>query len=85
MSANLMIVEDDERVRGAVRPATQNEGYDVAVAGEAEAALTHPCTSSASGTPIVAPGPGDRAGRIPADPLIVAAVRGPGDRLDVQR
>ncbi|WP_459546735.1 response regulator transcription factor [Nocardia sp. X0981] len=41
MSANLMIVEDDDRVRGALRLAMEDEGYDVAEAEEAEAALTH--------------------------------------------
>ncbi|MFQ6226082.1 hypothetical protein [Nocardia sp. NPDC002869] len=47
MSANLMIVEDGERVRGVVRPAVENEGYDVAVAENAVAAV---------------PGPGHRLG-----------------------
>lgn len=36
-----MIVEDDDRVRGALRLAMEDEGYDVAEAEEAEAALTH--------------------------------------------
>lgn len=36
-----MIVEDDDRVRGALRLAMEDEGYDVAEAGEAEAALSH--------------------------------------------
>ncbi|QIS04450.1 response regulator [Nocardia brasiliensis] len=38
---NLMIVEDDDRVRGALRLAMEDEGYDVAEAEEAEDALTH--------------------------------------------
>jgi DNA-binding response OmpR family regulator len=41
LSANLMIVEDDTRVRGALRLAMEDEGYDVAEAEEAEDALTH--------------------------------------------
>ncbi|WP_433655318.1 response regulator transcription factor [Nocardia sp. CA-128927] len=41
MSANLMIVEDDDRVRGALRLAMEDEGYDVEEAEEAEDALTH--------------------------------------------
>ncbi|WP_063048876.1 response regulator transcription factor [Nocardia arthritidis] len=41
MSANLMIVEDDDRVRGALRLAMEDEGYDVDEAEEAEDALTH--------------------------------------------
>ncbi|ASF06889.1 MULTISPECIES: response regulator transcription factor [Nocardia] len=41
MTANLMIVEDDDRVRGALRLAMEDEGYDVAEAEEAEDALTH--------------------------------------------
>lgn len=36
-----MIVEDDDRVRGALRLAMEDEGYDVAEAEEAEAALIH--------------------------------------------
>ena len=36
-----MIVEDDDRVRGALRLAMEDEGYDVAEAEEAEAALSH--------------------------------------------
>lgn len=36
-----MIVEDDDRVRGALRLAMEDEGYDVAEAEEAEAALTY--------------------------------------------
>ncbi|MFI2230223.1 hypothetical protein [Nocardia testacea] len=83
MSANLMIVED-ERVRGAVRPATQNEGYDVAVAEEAEAALAHPCATGVPGATIIAPRPGGGAGQELFDPRIVAVVRGLGYRLDVQ-
>lgn len=35
-----MIVEDDDRVRGALRLAMEDEGYDVAEAEQAEAALT---------------------------------------------
>ena len=41
MSANLMIVEDDDRVRSALRLAMEDEGYDVAEAEEAEDALEH--------------------------------------------
>ncbi|WP_067536586.1 response regulator transcription factor [Nocardia crassostreae] len=41
MGANLMIVEDDDRVRGALRVAMEGEGYDVAEAWEVEAALEH--------------------------------------------
>ncbi|MBL1074989.1 response regulator transcription factor [Nocardia sp. 2] len=41
MSANLMIVEDDDRVRAALRLAMEDEGYDVAEAEEAEVALRH--------------------------------------------
>lgn len=41
LSANLMIVEDDDRVRGALRLAMEDEGYDVAEAEEAEDALTY--------------------------------------------
>lgn len=80
-----MIVEDGERVGGAVRPAVMNEGYDVAMAEAAEAALTHPCTTGDLGVRIVDPGPGGRAGRDLSDPRIVAAVRGLGYLLDVQR
>ncbi len=36
-----MIVEDDDRVRGALRLAMEDEGYDVAEAEQAETALTH--------------------------------------------
>ncbi|WP_067658111.1 response regulator transcription factor [Nocardia harenae] len=39
MSANLMIVEDDTRVRGALRLAMEDEGYAVAEAGEVGHAL----------------------------------------------
>lgn len=39
MTANLMIVEDDDRVRAALRLAMEDEGYDVAEAEEAEVAL----------------------------------------------
>lgn len=35
-----MIVEDDDRIRGALRMAMEDEGYDVAEAEEAEDALT---------------------------------------------
>ncbi|WP_067669541.1 response regulator transcription factor [Nocardia miyunensis] len=41
MTANLMIVEDDDRVRDALRLAMEDEGYDVAEAEEAEDALEH--------------------------------------------
>ncbi|WP_067564875.1 response regulator transcription factor [Nocardia acidivorans] len=41
MGASLMIVEDDDRVRGALRLAMEDEGYDVAEAEEAETALEH--------------------------------------------
>ncbi|UGT44960.1 response regulator transcription factor [Nocardia yamanashiensis] len=41
MGASLMIVEDDDRVRGELRVAMEAEGYDVAEAAEAEAALDH--------------------------------------------
>ncbi|WP_433191750.1 response regulator [Nocardia sp. CA-107356] len=41
MTANLMIVDDDEVVRGALRSAMEDEGYDVAEAHEAEDALTY--------------------------------------------
>ena len=41
MGANLMIVEDDDRVRGALRLAMEDEGYDVEEAEEAEDALEH--------------------------------------------
>ncbi|MEV6066508.1 response regulator transcription factor [Nocardia sp. NPDC052001] len=41
MGANLMIVEDDDRVRGALRLAMEDEGYDVAEAEAAETALEH--------------------------------------------
>ncbi|MFJ1457039.1 response regulator transcription factor [Nocardia wallacei] len=41
MSANLMIVEDDDRVRSALRLAMEDEGYDVEEAEEAEDALEH--------------------------------------------
>lgn len=80
-----MIVEDGERARGAVRPAVTNEGYDVAMAEGAEAALTHPCAIGVPGVPRVDPGPGGRLGWDSSDSRIVAAVRGPGYLLDVQR
>ncbi|RDI64650.1 response regulator transcription factor [Nocardia pseudobrasiliensis] len=41
MSASLMIVEDGERVRWALRLAMEGEGYSVAEAEKAEAALRH--------------------------------------------
>ncbi|MEU2255324.1 response regulator transcription factor [Nocardia xishanensis] len=41
MSANLMIVDDDDQIRGALRMAMEDEGYDVAEAHEAEDALTY--------------------------------------------
>ncbi|MFC9897526.1 response regulator transcription factor [Nocardia sp. NPDC127579] len=39
MSASLLIVADDDRVRGALRLAMEDEGYDVAEAPTTEAAL----------------------------------------------
>ncbi|MVU78054.1 response regulator [Nocardia sp. ET3-3] len=39
MSASLMIVEDDDRVRGVLRLAMEDEGYEVTEAGQAEQAL----------------------------------------------
>jgi DNA-binding response OmpR family regulator len=41
MGANLLIVEDDDRVRCALRLAMEDEGYHVAEARQAEIALTH--------------------------------------------
>ncbi|MGV9817145.1 response regulator transcription factor [Nocardia xishanensis] len=41
MSTQLMIVEDDDRVRTALRLAMEDEGYDVAEAEAAESALDH--------------------------------------------
>lgn len=41
LTANLMIVDDDEVVRSALRSAMEDEGYDVAEAHEAEDALTY--------------------------------------------
>lgn len=41
MGANLLIVEDDDRVRTALRMAMEDEGYDVAEAEQAEIALDH--------------------------------------------
>ncbi|MCP2317742.1 DNA-binding response regulator, OmpR family, contains REC and winged-helix (wHTH) domain [Nocardia amikacinitolerans] len=41
MGSSLLIVEDDDRVRTALRMAMEDEGYDVAEAEEAEIALTH--------------------------------------------
>ncbi|WP_067860840.1 response regulator transcription factor [Nocardia shimofusensis] len=40
MSANLMIVDDDDRIRRELRVALEDEGYDVSEAHEAEDALT---------------------------------------------
>ncbi|MEV0106409.1 hypothetical protein AB0H42_08710 [Nocardia sp. NPDC050799] len=85
MSANLMIVEDGERVRGTVRPAVENEGYDVAVAEEAVAALTHLCAIGVHDATIADRRPGGRAVRDLSDPRTVASVPGLGHRLDVQR
>lgn len=80
-----MIVEDGERVRGVVRPAAEDEGYDVAVAEEAEAALTHLCAIGVPDATIADRRPGGRAERDLSDPRTVAAVPGPGHRLGVQR
>lgn len=41
MSTQLMIVEDDDRVRSALRLAMEDEGYEVAEAEAAETALRH--------------------------------------------
>ncbi|MFD4291643.1 response regulator [Rhodococcus sp. NPDC058532] len=41
MGANLLIVEDDDRVRAALRLALEDEGYDVDEAPDAETALDH--------------------------------------------
>ncbi|MEV6768494.1 response regulator transcription factor [Nocardia sp. NPDC051030] len=41
MGASLMIVEDDDQVRGDLRGAMEDEGYEVAEAGDAEVALEH--------------------------------------------
>ncbi|MEU0539226.1 response regulator transcription factor [Nocardia sp. NPDC005978] len=41
MSANLMIVEDDDRIRAALRLAMEDEGYDVADTDAAEDALRY--------------------------------------------
>lgn len=41
MGANLLIVEDDDRVRAALRMALEDEGYDVDEAPDAETALEH--------------------------------------------
>ncbi|MET7771936.1 response regulator transcription factor [Nocardia sp. NPDC005366] len=41
MTTNLMIVDDDAEVRGALRSAMEDEGYEVSEAEEAEDALTH--------------------------------------------
>ncbi|MGW5749484.1 hypothetical protein [Nocardia rhamnosiphila] len=85
MSANLMIVEDGERVRGVVRPAVEDEGYDVAVAEEAEAALTPLCAIGVPDATIVDRRPGGRAEWDLSDLRTVAAIPGPGHRLGVQR
>lgn len=80
-----MIVEDGERVRGAVRPAVEGEGYDVAVAEEAEAALTYLCVIGVSDVTIADRRPGGRAEREISGPRTVAAVPGLGHRLDAHR
>ncbi|BAD57562.1 DNA-binding response regulator [Nocardia sp. FDAARGOS_372] len=41
LSANLMIVDDDDRIRRELREALEDEGYDVSEANEAEDALTY--------------------------------------------
>ncbi|MFC4603387.1 response regulator [Rhodococcus kronopolitis] len=41
MGINLLIVEDDDRVRAALRLALEDEGYDVDEAPDAESALDH--------------------------------------------
>lgn len=41
MTTRLLIVEDDDRVRAALRLAMEDEGYDVAEAAAAEIALDH--------------------------------------------
>ena len=41
MGANLLIIEDDDRVRSALRLAMEDEGYAVAEADQAEIALSH--------------------------------------------
>lgn len=41
MSANLMIVEDDDRIRAALRMAMEDEGYEVADTDAAESALEY--------------------------------------------
>ncbi|MGW4766990.1 response regulator [Nocardia sp. NPDC004278] len=53
MTANLMIVDDDEVVRGALRTAMEDEGYDVAEAHEAEDALTYLRSNAAPDVMIV--------------------------------
>ncbi|HXQ60244.1 MAG TPA: response regulator, partial [Acidimicrobiales bacterium] len=39
MTARLLIVEDDERIRASTRLALEDEGYDVDEAGSGEVAL----------------------------------------------
>ena len=80
-----MSVEDGERVRGVVRPAVENEGYDVVVAEEAEAALTHLCAVGVLDVTIADRGPGGRAEWDLSDPPTMAAVPRLGHRLGVQR
>ncbi|MEV0361441.1 hypothetical protein [Nocardia fusca] len=82
MSANLMIAEDDERIRDVVRPAVENEGYDVE---EAEAALTYLCAIGVPDVTIADRRLGGRAERDLSGPGTVAAVPGLGHRLDAQR
>ncbi|HLS79430.1 MAG TPA: response regulator transcription factor [Nocardia sp.] len=53
MSANLMIVDDDDRIRRELRVALEDEGYDVSEAQQAEDALTRLRTSGAPDVMIV--------------------------------
>jgi CheY-like chemotaxis protein len=85
LSANLMIAEHGERIRDVVRPAVENEGYDVAVAEEAEAALTYLCAMGVPDVTIADRRPGGRAERDLSGPGAVADVPGLGHRLDAQR
>jgi DNA-binding NtrC family response regulator len=85
LSANLMSVENGERIRGAVRPAVEDEGYDVAVAEKAEAALTFLCAIGVPGVTIADRRPGGSAERDLCGPRTVAAVPGLGHRLDAHR